>query len=135
MGFSAFYDEISLPGLSGPGSSQTDTTHARSNNRPACDCVRHLDKPGFWNKLHFAAPALESETLGVMADFRHFRSWGNFDFSIISDEEPEFQNYSPFKFGGSPVRMVLQTSTPEIFFDSAVKLGATQICPVTVEES
>jgi PhnB protein len=58
---------------------------------------------------------------------------GNADF-WIGDEEPEFDNLSPATIGGSPVRMILTTSDPDTIFVDALKAGATQICPVTVEE-
>ncbi|WP_138478212.1 VOC family protein [Dyadobacter bucti] len=58
---------------------------------------------------------------------------GNADF-WIGDEEPEFHNLSPSTIGGSPVRMILTTSDPDTIFANALKAGATQICPVTVEE-
>lgn len=53
----------------------------------------------------------------------------------IGDEEPEFQNHSPEKLGGSPVRMILQTPEPDAIFETALQAGATQICPVTIEDS
>jgi PhnB protein len=52
----------------------------------------------------------------------------------VGDEEPEFQNLSPTAIGGTPVRMVLTIGQPETIFARALKAGATQICPVTVEE-
>lgn len=58
---------------------------------------------------------------------------GHADF-WIGDEEPEFDNLSPATLGGSPVRMILTTSDPDTIFANALKAGATQICPVTVEE-
>jgi PhnB protein len=58
---------------------------------------------------------------------------GNADF-WIGDEEPEFDNLSPSTIGGSPVRMILTTSDPDTIFVNALKAGATQICPVTVED-
>ena len=53
----------------------------------------------------------------------------------IGDEEPEFDNLSPLTIGASPVRIVLTTPNPEAIFASALEYGATQMCPVTVEES
>ena len=53
----------------------------------------------------------------------------------LGDEEPEFGNYSPDTIGGSPVRIILIVSDPDTLFASALKAGATQICPVTTEES
>ncbi|KQS27121.1 VOC family protein [Dyadobacter sp. Leaf189] len=58
---------------------------------------------------------------------------GNADF-WIGDEEPEFDNLSPTTIGGSAVRMILTTPDPDTIFAKALKAGATQICPVTVEE-
>ncbi|HTF18865.1 MAG TPA: VOC family protein [Chryseolinea sp.] len=52
----------------------------------------------------------------------------------IGDEEPEFQNLSPTTIGGTAVRMVLTTRDPDTIFEHALKAGARQICPVTVEE-
>ena len=53
----------------------------------------------------------------------------------IGDEEPEFGNLSPQSIGGSAVRIVLIIADPEKVFNKAIAAGATQICPVTTEES
>ncbi|GAA0537936.1 VOC family protein [Chitinophaga japonensis] len=53
----------------------------------------------------------------------------------VGDEEPEFGNYSPESIGGNPVRLILTVSDPDAVFARAVEAGATQICPVTTEES
>lgn len=53
----------------------------------------------------------------------------------VGDEEPEFGNLSPTTIGGSAVRIVLIVSDPETVFSRAINAGATQICPVTTEES
>lgn len=55
-------------------------------------------------------------------------------FFWIGDEEPEYNNLSPATIGGSPVRMVLTTPDPDTIFAKALRAGATQICPVTVED-
>lgn len=52
----------------------------------------------------------------------------------IGDEEPEFDNCAPETIGGSPVRITLTISDPNIVFARALKAGAVQICPVTTEE-
>jgi PhnB protein len=53
----------------------------------------------------------------------------------LGDEEPEFDNLSPATIGGSAVRIVLTVSDPDTIFTRALEAGATQICPVTTEES
>jgi PhnB protein len=53
----------------------------------------------------------------------------------LGDEELEFGNCSPDTIGGSPVRIILTVSDPDTLFASALNAGATQICPVTTEES
>ncbi|WP_153799148.1 VOC family protein [Foetidibacter luteolus] len=53
----------------------------------------------------------------------------------VGDEEPEFGNYSPATLGGSPVRIILTVADPDAFYTRAVAAGATQVCPVTTEES
>ena len=53
----------------------------------------------------------------------------------VGDEEEENGNLSPKTIGGSPVRMILVTSDPDSIFAKAIAAGATEICPVTVEES
>ncbi|MES1224007.1 MAG: VOC family protein [Bacteroidota bacterium] len=52
----------------------------------------------------------------------------------IGDEEAEYDNFSPDTIGGSAVRIILTVSDPDTIFSNALKAGATQICPVTVEE-
>jgi PhnB protein len=54
---------------------------------------------------------------------------------FVGDEEPEFNNFSPSTIGGSPVRIVLTVDDPDAMFTRALEAGATQICPVTTEES
>ena len=54
---------------------------------------------------------------------------------FVGDEEPEFANFSPTTIGGSAVRIVLTVNDPDAVFTRAVEAGATQICPVTTEES
>lgn len=54
---------------------------------------------------------------------------------FIGDEEQEFNNLSPHAIGGSPVRIILTVADPHTLFAKAVKAGATEICPVTTEES
>lgn len=53
----------------------------------------------------------------------------------LGDEQPEFDNLSPTTIGGSAVRIVLTVSDPDTIFTRAVQAGATEICPVTTEES
>lgn len=53
----------------------------------------------------------------------------------LGSEEPEFGNFSPPTLKGSPVRMILVVNDPDTVFAKAIKAGATQICPVTTEES
>ncbi|HZI24870.1 MAG TPA: VOC family protein [Chryseolinea sp.] len=54
---------------------------------------------------------------------------------FVGDEEPEFNNFSPNTIGGNPVRIVLTVDDPDAIFTRALEAGATQICPVTTEES
>ena len=54
---------------------------------------------------------------------------------FVGEEEPEFANFSPTTIGGSAVRIILTVDDPDAVFTRAVETGATQICPVTTEES
>lgn len=53
----------------------------------------------------------------------------------VGDEEPDNGNFGPGKNSGSPVRIILQTKNADELFEKALKLGATQICPMTTEEN
>lgn len=53
----------------------------------------------------------------------------------LGDEEPEFDNLSPATIGGTAVRIVLTVPDADTVFNRALEAGATQICPVTIEES
>lgn len=51
----------------------------------------------------------------------------------LSDESPEHHNYSPESLGGITVRMILTVADPDAVFARAVKAGAKEVYPVTVE--
>jgi PhnB protein len=51
----------------------------------------------------------------------------------VGDEEPHNGNLSPDLGSTSPVRIVLQTKKADELFEKALKLGATEICPMTTE--
>lgn len=48
----------------------------------------------------------------------------------VSDEAPEFLNYSPESLGGATTRMVLVVDDPDAVFAQALKTGAQSISPV-----
>lgn len=53
----------------------------------------------------------------------------------VGDEEPQFGNLSPDINTNSPVRIILQTKHADDLFEKALKLGATEICPMTTEDN
>jgi PhnB protein len=48
----------------------------------------------------------------------------------LSDESPQYQNFSPQSLGGSTARILLTVADPDAVFQRAVKAGATQVVPV-----
>lgn len=52
----------------------------------------------------------------------------------VGDEEPHNGNLSPDLKSSSPVRIILQTKNADELFEKALKIGATQICPMTTED-
>lgn len=54
---------------------------------------------------------------------------------FVGDEEPEYENLSPTSIGGTAVRVVLIVHDPDAMYQRAIEAGATEICPVTTEES
>jgi PhnB protein len=48
----------------------------------------------------------------------------------LSDESPETGSFSPESVSGGTARMILITANPELFFNMALKAGATEIFPV-----
>lgn len=52
----------------------------------------------------------------------------------VGDEEPANGNFSPNQNSNNPVRIILQTRNADQHFERALKLGATQICPMTTED-
>jgi len=52
----------------------------------------------------------------------------------VGDEEPQNGNLSPDTKSTSPVRIILHTKKADELFERALKLGATQLCPMTTEE-
>lgn len=52
----------------------------------------------------------------------------------VGDEEPNNGNLSPDENSSNPVRIILQTKNADELFARALRLGATQICPMTTED-
>ena len=53
----------------------------------------------------------------------------------VGDEEPLNGNLSPDLKSSSSIRVILQTKNADELFEKAIKLGATEICPMTTEEN
>jgi PhnB protein len=53
----------------------------------------------------------------------------------VSDEAPEYKNFSPETLGGGTVRMILTIEDPDAAFDRAVTAGATVVCPIRTEHA
>lgn len=51
----------------------------------------------------------------------------------VSDESPEFYNFSPESLQGGTVRMILTVTDPDTVFTQAIKAGASQVFPVGEE--
>jgi PhnB protein len=51
----------------------------------------------------------------------------------LSDESPDFGNFSPETIGGGTIRMILIVTNPEKVFDRALKAGASQVFPIGEE--
>jgi PhnB protein len=51
----------------------------------------------------------------------------------LSDEAPEYGNYSPDSLGGTTVRLILTVADPDAVFAQALTAGAREISPVTDE--
>jgi PhnB protein len=51
----------------------------------------------------------------------------------VADEEPACGNIAPDLALNSPVRIILQTKNADAIFEKAIKLGATELCPMTTE--
>ncbi len=51
----------------------------------------------------------------------------------MSDEAPEFGNYSPQTLGGGTARMILTVADPDAVFARALAAGAASVRPVTEE--
>ena len=52
----------------------------------------------------------------------------------VGDEEPHNGNVSPDLKSDGSVRIILQTKNADELFEKALKLGATEICPMTTED-
>ena len=59
-------------------------------------------------------------------------SFGDSEF-WVSDESPEFFNFSPDSLNGASARMILTVADPDSVFAQAVAAGARVIRPVTEE--
>jgi PhnB protein len=52
----------------------------------------------------------------------------------VGDEEPHNGNLSPDLKSNNPIRIILRTKNADELFEKAIKLGATEICPMTTED-
>lgn len=52
----------------------------------------------------------------------------------VADEEPENGNFALNSLSNSSIRLILNTTNADIFFEKAIALGATEICPMTTED-
>ncbi len=52
----------------------------------------------------------------------------------IADEEPENGSFSPDSQSNCSIRIILNTQNADNYFEKALKLGATEICPMTTED-
>ena len=48
----------------------------------------------------------------------------------LSDESPDYGNFSPETLGGGSVRMILTVTDPDAFFAQALQAGASEVFPV-----
>ncbi|RXH55574.1 VOC family protein [Granulicella sibirica] len=94
--------------------------------------VRNSEAALAFYKLAFAAEeifAFHDESKGEV--IAHL-SLGDSSF-WLSEESPEYQNYSPETLNGSTTRMIITTEDPDAVFNRAIAAGATSICPVRDE--
>ena len=52
----------------------------------------------------------------------------------VSDESPEYKNFSPQTLGGATTRMILTVDDPDAVFAKAVAAGANEVSPVEDKE-
>ena len=52
----------------------------------------------------------------------------------LSDEEPCKGTFSSDQNNNQPIRIILETKNADEIFEKALKLGASEICPMTTEE-
>jgi len=53
----------------------------------------------------------------------------------LSDEEPQYENYSPESLKGTTVRLILTVEDPDSSYDKAIAAGAKAVCPVRDEHA
>lgn len=51
----------------------------------------------------------------------------------LSEEAPDFGNFSPETLGGSTTRLILTVDDPEAVFAQALAAGASEVYPIVVE--
>jgi PhnB protein len=51
----------------------------------------------------------------------------------LSDEAPQYKNFSPETLGGGTMHLVIMVDDPDAVFDHAIAAGATVECPVRDE--
>jgi len=89
------------------------------------DSARAVD----FYKLAFGANEvfrIDGGDKGIVARF----SVGDSEF-WVSDESPEYQNFSPESLGGGTVRLVLTVTDPDAVHKQACAAGASEVTPVS----
>ena len=51
----------------------------------------------------------------------------------LSDESPEYGNFSPETIGGGTVRMIITVNDPDSMFSMALQAGAREVSPMSEE--
>ncbi len=81
-----------------------------------------------WGAIEITKYAMPDEKLTSKISIEGAEFW-------IGDEEPQFDNLSPDSKSNSPVRIILKTKNADQLFESAIKFGAIEICPMTTEDN
>lgn len=112
-----------------PKSAAHSTTHVRISIEPELSVRRGRDAVNFYKSAFGATEVYRVNGTDEHPEVVSQLKIGNASF-WVSDEAPDYQNYSPETLGGSTTRILLIVDDPATVVARAITHGAREVYPV-----